>query len=122
MTAATTYREFLFQLLRRPGWALMSLVASVLLVMGIGSYFGLTIKTRASAVVTTIVVCLMVKYGIAWMFACVGVPLAAGVGAGEAAWGFFGFCIAMVIPAVIHVTIGVAAIRVAAQRVRHDVF
>jgi hypothetical protein len=33
-----------------------------------------------------------------------------------------GFFVGAVVPAVIHVTIGVSAIRVAAQRVRHDVF
>lgn len=99
------------------GWGLMSLVTSILLVIGIGSYFGITIRTRMSAVVATLAVCLAVKYGVGLMF----IPIAAGI-----TWAFggtpWGLVVAMIVPCVIHVTIGVAAIRVAAQRVRHNVF
>ncbi len=99
------------------GWALMSLASSIPLVIGIGSYFGVTIKTRVGAIVATIALCLAVKYGIGWIFIFMAGAIAMGVGG--MAWGFL---IAMIIPCVIHITIGVAAIRVAAQRVRHDVF
>lgn len=101
------------------GMALMSQVVSILLVIGIGSYFGVTLKTRASAVVATIVVCLAMKYVIGGMFVFVAAALAAGPGAGA---GGLGFILVMLIPAVIQVAIAVSAIRVAAQRVRHDVF
>jgi hypothetical protein len=101
------------------GWGLMSLVASILLIIGIGSYFGVTVKTRTGAIVATIVACLTLKYGIAWMFVAVGVPLAVRSGVGGTLSGFF---LAAIVPAVIYATIGVSAVRVAAQRVRHDVF
>jgi len=114
---------FLFVVFPRPetllaaGWGLISQVASILLAIGIGSYFGVTIKTRMSAVVATIALCLTVKYGIGWIFLPVAGVIA--MGSGGAVWGFF---LGMIVPCVIHVTIGVAAIRVAAQRVRHEVF
>lgn len=99
------------------GWGLVSQVASILLAIGIGSYFGVTVKTRMSAVVATVALCLTVKYGIGWMF----IPMAGviGMSVGGGVWAFF---LGMIVPCVIHATIGVAAIRVAAQRVRHDVF
>jgi len=99
------------------GWGLMSWVTSILLVIGIGSYFGVAVKTRMSAVVATLAVCLAVKYGIGLMF----IPIAGGI-----TWAFggtpWGLVVAMIVPCVIHVTIAVAAVRVAAQRVRHNVF
>jgi hypothetical protein len=99
--------------------ALVSQVVSILLVVGIGSYFGVTLKTRTSAIVATIVVCLAMKYVIGGMFMFFAMPLLARAG-GHA--GGLGFLLVMLIPAVIQVTIAVAAIRVAVQRVRHDVF
>ncbi len=98
------------------GWGLMSLVASILLAIGIGSYFGVTIKTRMSAVVATMALFLTVKYGMAWIFMPVVGMVAMGAG------GTVPAIFLAIIGCVIHITIGVAAIRVAAQRVRHDVF
>jgi hypothetical protein len=103
------------------GLALSSLVASVLLVVGIGSYFGVTIKTRASAVVATIAVCLAMKYavgGVLYVMATAIVLHAGGHGHGGG-WVLLAVMIGL---ATIHGIIGIAAIRVAAQRVRHDVF
>jgi len=102
------------------GVGLASQVISILLVIGIGSYFGVTVKTRGGAVVATIVVCLVMKYAIGGLFLPVAAAMAAGAGAGGA--GAFGFCVGMLFPALIQATIAVAAIRVAVQRVRHDVF
>lgn len=94
------------------GWHVLSQSASILLVIGVGSYVGLAIKTRGSAIVTAIVACLMLKYGILWMFLAMGIhaPRSSGV------------VLAVVAPAVIHVTIAVVAIHAAMQRVRSNVY
>ena len=103
------------------GMGLASQVVSILLVVGIGSYFGVTVRTRGSAVVATIAVCLVTKYVISGLFLPVvgAMTMGAGGGGGGVA---FGFCVGMLFPALIQVTIAIAAIQVAAQRVRHDVF
>jgi len=126
ITLATIYALSLVvfprtETLMTAGLSLSSLAASILLVVGIGSYFGITIKTRASAVVATIVVCLAMKYAVGGLLFPMAIAVVAGtgVGGGAAEWVLF---VVMVVLAMIHVIIGVAAIRVAAQRVRYDVF
>ncbi|MBN1507380.1 MAG: ABC transporter permease [Sedimentisphaerales bacterium] len=109
------------QTLMIAGLDLSSLAASVLLVVGIGSYFGVTIKTRASAIVATIAVCLAMKYAVGGMlFPMVAAVVAGADTGGKATWWIL--LAVMVGLAAIHAIIGVTAIRVAAQRVRHDVF
>ena len=100
------------------GMLLASQVVSILLVVGIGSYFGVTVKTSGGAVAATIAVCLAMKYVISGLFLPVAGAMAVGVGGDTR----LGFCFVMLIPAVIQAAIAIAAIRVAAQRVRHDVF
>jgi ABC-type transport system involved in multi-copper enzyme maturation permease subunit len=96
--------------------ALTSQVVAILLVIGIGSYFGITVKRRASAIVATIVVCLAMKYAIGGL--CLSTAAI-----GTVDWiPALGLFIGMLLSALVQIVIAIAAIQVAAQRVRRDVF
>jgi ABC-type transport system involved in multi-copper enzyme maturation permease subunit len=108
------------EMLLMAGWSLMSQVVSVLLVVGLGSCFGVYIRTRSAAIVVTIVVYLAMKYVLGALLIPI-VLIIAGVGrfAEPDRWAMLPL---MAVPAGIQVVMAVVALRVAAFRVRRDVF
>jgi ABC-type transport system involved in multi-copper enzyme maturation permease subunit len=124
----TLVAAYLFSLVALPraemlllaGWSFMSQVVSVLLVVGLGSCFGVYIKARSAAVVVTIVVYLAMKYVVGAMLIPI-VLLLAGVGrfAEPDRWAVLPL---MAVPAGIQVVMAVVALRVATLRVRRDIF
>lgn len=98
------------------GWSFMSQVVSVVLVVGLGSCFGASIKTRTAAIVVTIVVCLAAKYITGGVMSMGLLVLAAG------RWGEWSLLVVGVVVAATLATIGVVALRVATFYVRRDIF
>jgi len=102
------------------GWSLMSQIVSILLVVGLGSCFGVYIRTRSAAVVVTIVVSLAVKYVLGALLIPI-VLIIAGAGRFAQSDGWAALPL-MAVPAGIEVVMAVVALRVAALRVRRDIF
>jgi ABC-type transport system involved in multi-copper enzyme maturation permease subunit len=92
------------------GFSVVSQATSVLLIVGLGSYFGVLVKTRAGAVAATIGVFLGVKY-----IATIMLVISAASGpAGPVGW--------ILISSVIYLVVALVAIMGATCRVRHAVF
>jgi uncharacterized membrane protein len=93
----------------------------VLLVVGLGSCFGMYIKTRSAAVVVTIVIYLAMKYMVGALLIPMAMIVLMGAGRYGTAGGW-GMLPLMVIPAAIEVAMAIVALRVAALHVRRDIF
>jgi len=103
------------------GLSFMSQIVSVLLVVGLGSCFGMYIKTRSAAVVVTIVIYLAMKYMVGALLIPMAMIVLMGAGRYGTAGGW-GMLPLMVIPAAIEVAMAIVALRVAALHVRRDIF